>query len=139
MLSHSSLPLCSCGTHAAAWGTGIINSMSLLGRAFRIDPKPCTFPGLLHSFSKAKKLRRRVKHYMICKAKQLLKFILTISGAKYMYLFSGHLLGTKPGFVQSACFCSCQIWFQKMIAVIITESLLCQEHFAACSFGNIPH
>ena len=53
---HSSLPLCSRGTHTTAWGTGIINSMSLLGRAFRIDPEPYTFPGLLRSFSKSKKL-----------------------------------------------------------------------------------
>ena len=53
---HSSLPLCSRGTHTTARGTRIINFMSFLGRTFRIDPEPYTFPDLLRSFSKTEKL-----------------------------------------------------------------------------------
>ena len=69
---------------------------------------------------------------MICVTKQLFKFISPIAGTKYMDLFSGHFLCTKPCLKQSAGLCACKIRLEKAVAVIIAEGLLRQKHLTAC-------
>ena len=71
---------------------------------------------------------------MIRILKKFFKFISPVACTEYMNLFSRHFLCSQSCLKQPAGLCSCKIWFKKAIAVIITERLLCQEHFTSCPF-----
>ena len=92
ILHNCFLPLCSCCTHAASLCTWIINLMSLLSRAFRIDPESHALSCLFRHSSKAKKLGRRIKYNMIGILKKFLEFISPIPGTEYMNFFPRHFL-----------------------------------------------
>ena len=130
------IPLSSCCTHTASRCTGIINLMTFLGRTFRIDPKSHTLSCFLCHQSKPKKLRRRIKHNVICITKQFFKFICPIAGAEYVDFLSRHFFCTQPCLKQSAGLCTCKVWFKKSITVIVTECLLRQKHLTSCSFSH---
>ena len=92
ILHNCFIPLYSCCTHAASRCTRVINLMSLLGRAFRIDPESHAFSCLFRHSSKAKKLGRRIKYNMIGILKKFLEFIRPVTCTEYMNFFSRHFL-----------------------------------------------
>ena len=134
ILHNCFIPLYSCCTHAASRCTRVINLMSLLGRAFRIDPESHAFSCLFRHSSKAKKLGRRIKYNMIGILKKFLEFIRPVTCTEYMNLFSLHFLCTQSCLIQSTGLCTRQIRFKKRITIIITECFLCQKHLTSCPF-----
>ena len=106
--------------------------MSILCRTFRIDPKSHALSRFFYSWSETKKLRWRIKHYMIRILKKFLKFICPITGTEYMNLFFRHFLSSKSCLKQSAGLCTRKIRLKKLITVIIAERFLRQQHLTSC-------
>ena len=125
------IPLRTGGAEAAAGRTGIVNFVSLLRRALRVDAQTDAFARSFCFGRELLQLSRRIEHDVIRIAQQLVHFVLTVGGAKHMYLAARHFFSAEPRFKQAARFRTDQMRRENRIKIVIAERLLCQKHLAA--------
>ena len=130
------VPLGAGGAKAAAGGAGVINSVAVLGGAFRVDAQPHAFACRFCGRAELCQLGGGVKDDMVRVLHQFIHFVRTVGRAEHMDFLAGHLFRTQAGFKQAAGLGTGQVWRQQGVAVIIAECLLGQQHLAAGALGQ---
>ena len=115
--------------------TGIINCMSLLCGAFRIDAQTNGLAAFLCARAEFLYLRRRIEADMVGIAQNFLKLIRAECRRKHVRL-SAEFLRAQTGLMQSARRCARQIAPHQRITGKHGKRLLCKQDFAACPVGN---
>ena len=133
---HTGVPLGAGGAQAAARRAGVVDVMSLLGGALRVDAKPHALARRLGGGAEPLQLPGGVKHDVVGVLQQLVKLLIPVGGAEHMGLPFRHLLPPKAGFIEAAGLGARQIRRQHRVQVIVGKGLLRQEDFCTRALGN---
>ena len=138
LLGHGGIPLGTGGAQAAARGAGVVNFVSLLGGALRVDPQADALARSLGGRTEFCQLAGRVEDDVVCILEQLIKLIGPVGGAENMVFFFRKLLFAQAALVQAAGLRARQIGGQDGVAAKVGKSFLRQQNLASRPLLDAP-
>ena len=128
---HGGVPLGTGGAQTAAGGAGVVDFVSLLRGALRVDAQTDAFARRLCRRAEFCQLAGRVEHDVVGVLQQFLKLVCPVGGAEHMVLLLRQLFPAQTALVQAAGLGTGQIGCQHRVDIKVGKSLLRQQDAAA--------
>ena len=125
------VPLGAGGAKAAAGGTGVIDGVTLLCRALRVDAQPHALARSLGGGAELFQLAGRVEDDVVGAAQQLVEFVGPERGTEDMIFLVRQLFLAEAALVQAAGLGAREVRGQQRVEVEVRERLLRQQDLAA--------